>query len=423
MKVLKKRIIPSGWELKKIRDIASTGSGGTPLSTNKENYEGGTIPWINSGEVYGYKINSTESFITQKGLNSSSAKLFPKGSILIAMYGATAGKSSILNFEAATNQAICSIVLNNDYNHYFLKYYLDLLYDYLVGVSTGSARDNLNQKGIQDLEIPFPDIDLQNKIAKVLSNLDNKIELNNKINKELESMSKLIYDYWFVQFDFPDENGKPYKSSGGKMIFNEELKREIPDSVLVKEISELISVKDGTHDSPKFRKTGHNLITSKHLKSAGLDFENAKYISTEDYENINKRSKVDSEDILFSMIGNVGVVYKVEEKEIDFAIKNVALFKTSDIKEYKNYIYLHLTGHYCHQYVGNVISGSIQKFIGLGSLRRMPIIIDDLMVKKFNYITEPVFKKMENLRLENLELTKLRDWLLPLLMNGQVTVN
>ena len=272
------------------------------------------------------------------------------------------------------------------------------------------------------LEFPYRPLQTQKAIAKVLSDLDAKIELNNKINAELEAIAKLIYDYWFVQFDFPNPQGKPYKSSGGKMVFNQELKRDIPEGWEVKVINSMIDVKDGTHDSPKPKEEGYRLITSKHLKPEGLDFEKANYISEEDYIAINKRSQVDTGDILFSMIGNIGTVYKIEEEIIDFAIKNVALYKTSQHQDLKNYIYMFLKGHDMQRYMGNVISGSIQKFIGLGSLRKMPILFNQCLIDKFEIETKPIFKKSNNLKLQNQKLSELRDWLLPMLMNGQVTV-
>mgnify|MGYP000499936846 CR=1 FL=1 len=242
---LKERLIPEGWILKKLSEVASTGSGGTPLSTKIEYYKDGNIPWINSGEVGQHSIKATKNFITKLGMENSSAKLFPKGSVLLAMYGATAGRASLLEFEATTNQAVCAIIPKKGYNASFIKYYLDVLYYYLVGVSTGSARDNLNQNGILDIEIPFPNELTQQKIASVLSALDNKIELNNRINAELEAMAKTLYDYWFVQFDFPDKKGKPYKTSGGKMVWNEELKREIPEGWEVKELNNFSNTASG----------------------------------------------------------------------------------------------------------------------------------------------------------------------------------
>ncbi|GAK89683.1 type I restriction-modification system specificity subunit S [Nonlabens ulvanivorans] len=288
------------------------------------------------------------------------------------------------------------------------------------------------------MKIPLPSYNRQIEIVKILDSINAKIEVNNQINQQLEAMAKTLYDYWFVQFDFPATNvsssavensldtkkdSKPYKSSGGKMVYNEELKREIPDGWEVVTIGEVIDVKDGTHDSPKSVDKGFKLITSKHLKREGLDFNNANSISEEDYINVNKRSKVNTGDILFSMIGNIGTIYKVEEKLIDFAIKNVALYKTSSNEDLKNYIYMSLKGYDMQRYMGNVIAGSIQKFIGLGSLRKMPMMINQKIISNYKTKSKPIFKQIENLRVENQKLTELRDWLLPMLMNGQVQVN
>jgi type I restriction enzyme S subunit len=158
------------------------------------------------------------------------------------------------------------------------------------------------------------------------------------------------------------------------------------------------------------------------LQVFGLDFENANFISEKDFYSIIKRSNVETGDILFSMIGNIGTIYKIEETEINFAIKNVALFKTSQRKEYKNYVYMFLKSIDMHRYMKNVISGSIQKFIGLNTLRDTPIFLNDLLIEKYNDFTFSIFEKLEKIKLENQKLTELRDWLLPMLMNGQVKV-
>ncbi len=307
----------------------------------------------------------------------------------------------------------------------WLYYYLTspIGRQHLNAVKSGSSQPYLTLGGLRKLPILIPaNKSIKERIVKTLSDIDKKIELNKKINTELEAMAKLIYDYWFVQFDFPDANGKPYKSSGGKMVYNEALKREIPEGWVVDIIYNIINVKDGTHDSPKSTNQGYHLITSKNLKVEGLDFENANLISAKNYESINKRSKVETGDILFSMIGSIGVVYKVDEENINFAIKNVALYKASNNKTYRNYIYTFLKSYDMQRYMGNMIAGSIQKFIGLGVLRNMPILLDDAKIKKFEKTTEHLFMKKTLIKLENQKLTELRDWLLPMLMNGQVTV-
>ncbi|RZL46287.1 MAG: restriction endonuclease subunit S, partial [Pedobacter sp.] len=285
-----------------------------------------------------------------------------------------------------------------------------------------SSVPHISKTQIENFEVPKFDLIAQRKIASVLSSLDDKIELNNKLNDNLEQMAKTIYDYWFVQFDFPDENGKPYKSSGGKMIYNGQLKREIPAGWEVIKLAEIISVTDGTHDSPKYVSNGFPLVTSKDLNKGGINFSQTNKISKKDYDNINLRSKVSSGDILFSMIGSIGNIYAVNEIDVNFAIKNVALFKTSKKAEFKNFFYQYLYSYDIERYLPNVISGSIQKFIGLSSLRNSPILYNENMINYFDAHTKYIYDRIRTNVLQNQELAQLRDWLLPMLMNGQVAV-
>ena len=225
----RKRLVPKGWKIINLGKEFKTSSGATPLSSEKRFYENGTIPWINSGELASPYIYESSNYITQEGFDNSSTTMYPPNTVLVAMYGATAGKASLLKIEACTNQAICAIFPNDNYCPQFIKYSIDNLYDYLVGISSGSARDNLSQAELKDLELIVPQTRKEQEVlASTLSLLDKKIELNRQINDNLEAMAKQLYDYWFVQFDFPNEEGKPYKSSGGAMVWNENLKREIP---------------------------------------------------------------------------------------------------------------------------------------------------------------------------------------------------
>lgn len=243
------------------------------------------------------------------------------------------------------------------------------------------------------------------------------------INYNLEAMAKQLYDYWFVQFDFPNEEGKPYKSSGGEMIWDEKLKREIPKGWEVRPLNSLITVKDGTHESPKVQLEGRYLITSKHLLSSGIDYNTAYYISEEDYIAINKRSQVETNDILFSMIGTIGNKYFVTEKYVNFAIKNMALLKTSENKNIMYFLWLYLSSWDYKHYEFNAISGSIQKFLSLDAMRNIPIPFNADTVIEFNKQISNICRCAANIKEENIQLTKQRDELLPLLMNGQVSVN
>ena len=189
----KKRIIPKDWKEIKLGEEFKTSSGATPLSTKREYYEGGTIPWINSGELDSPFIYKTANFITQKGFDNSSTTIYPQDTILVAMYGATAGKASLLKMEACTNQAICAILPNKDYSPEFIKYNLDTLYDHLVGLSSGSARDNLSQACIKELKLIVPQTKREQEcLVTILSLIDKKIELNRQINDNLEEQLRLI---------------------------------------------------------------------------------------------------------------------------------------------------------------------------------------------------------------------------------------
>ena len=176
-----KREIPEGWGVEKIENIAQTGSGGTPKSTNVSYYSNGEIPWINSGELEQTVITSTSNFITEEGLNNSSAKLFPSGTILVAMYGATAGKASFLTFEASTNQAICAIMLTDIRMRYYLKNVIEDLYQYLVKLSTGSARDNLSQDMIRNIKVVIPSNDILDRFYDFSNNIIKEITKGNYI--------------------------------------------------------------------------------------------------------------------------------------------------------------------------------------------------------------------------------------------------
>jgi type I restriction enzyme, S subunit len=180
-----KREVPQGWEVKKVKQIANTGSGGTPKSTEKIYYDNGTIPWINSGELNNSFIVKTDNFITELGMNNSNAKLFPEKTILMAMYGATAGKTSIVSFKTTTNQAVCAVMPNETEMFYYIKFALDGMYKYLINLSTGSARDNLSQEKIRDLDVIVPEREVAILYSKFVSPLFEKIKSNLQQNQQL----------------------------------------------------------------------------------------------------------------------------------------------------------------------------------------------------------------------------------------------
>ena len=200
-----------------IQDICSRiCSGGTPKST-VEKYYGGNIPWLNTKEVNFNRIHSTERTITEEGLQNSSAKWIDENAVIVAMYGATAGKSAISKIRLTTNQACCNLNIDPDKADYRFVYYA-LYNDYsrLASLANGGAQQNLNAMQIKEFEIPYPSIEEQTAIANFLSALDDKIEVNRQINDNLEQQAKALYKSWFVDFE-PFKDGEFIESELGQI--------------------------------------------------------------------------------------------------------------------------------------------------------------------------------------------------------------
>ena len=261
--------------------------------------------------------------------------------------------------------------------------------------STGQTE--INRKRLQEeIVISFPkEKETQDCIAHFLLNIDEKIKVNNKINKNLEQQAQTLFDNF-------------YDSLSGQSCI----------------LSEIIDIRDGTHDSPKATEHGYPLVTSKHLLPFGVDTSSANIISKADYDKVNERSKVNTGDILISMIGTVGLISYVIDSPVEFAIKNVGLFKTSKHPSLDLYILYYLKNKSTTQHMEKCLAGSTQKYISLGELRKLPIVVpspDELAA--YNLVVRPIVSEIALLVQENRRLSNLRDTLLPKLMSGELDVS
>ena len=421
-KYKKKRVVPKGWKEITLADVFRTSSGATPLSTEASFYEEGTIPWINSGELSSPYIYSTTNFISQLGFDNSSTEMYPIDTVLVAMYGATAGKASLLKMEACTNQAVCAILPNNNYSSTFLKYSIDTLYDHLVGLSSGSARDNLSQAELKKLKVIMPSTkNEQDKLISILTLLDRKIALNRAINQNLEAMAKQLYDYWFVQFDFPNEEGKPYKSSGGKMVWNEKLKREIPSSWETSLVDDVADVFNGATPSTSDE---HNYggdiiwITPKDLSDQKQKFvyQGERNISKIGYDSCSTHL-LPINTILMSSRAPIGLL----------AIAKAELCTNQGFKSFvprenrfATYLYYYLQFHI--KQIEQLGTGTTFKEVSREEVLRFPILKpSDSIINLWDEFMYALNNRQLELQKENETLTKQRDELLPLLMNGQIS--
>jgi type I restriction enzyme S subunit len=301
-------------------------------------------------------------------------------------------------------------VIDNEINPKYLFYLLTQphITEYLHTIATNSvsAYPSISPNDLGNLKFRVPELTTQQKIASVLSALDSKIELNNRINAELEAMAKTLYDYWFVQFDFPDKNGKPYKTSVGKMVWNEELKREIPEGWEVKEIGEIAIVKAGG-DKPEnysIKKTETNNVP---IYSNG--------ITNDGLYGYTSKSIINEQSITISARGTIGFCV-LRNKPFVPIIRLISLIP--NLKGSAKYFYEALKNFIFEN------SGSVQSQLTVPQVTRIKIIYpnEDILIK-YGEVTSPMIERIEIIQKENQKLTELRDWLLPMLMNGQVKVS
>ena len=263
---------------------------------------------------------------------------------------------------------------------------------------TGSAQPKLNKENLLNIELYIPSKEHQDKIAKVLTLLDQKIQINNQINQELEAMAKTLYDYWFVQFDFPDQNGKPYKSSGGKMVYNQDLKREIPEGWGISKVGEL-QISIGKRD-------------------ANFGIENGRY---DFWTTANSPIKADE----FSFEGKAILIAGNGNFYVNFTEGKFEAYQRTYVIQSEDENMLIFMYMACLQSVEKLrkgSNGSIIKYITIGDVNNISSPYNKKVVDEFVRIYSPLIDLISKNKIQNQELNQLRDWLLPMLMNGQVKV-
>lgn len=399
-------------------------SGLTPLRSNPEFWDNGTISWLKTEQLGEKYIYETNEHISKTALDKTSIKIFPENSLSIAMYGEgkTRGNLSILKKAMATNQACCNVVIDPEKADFeYVYYFLKTQYDALRNLSSG-VRKNLNSNDIKNYPIRLPEnLDEQQKIANLLKVLDAKIELNNRINSELEAMAKTLYDYWFVQFDFPNENGKPYKASGGKMVYNDNLKREIPEGWSASNILSVANLLGGGTPSKSKEEywNGHiPFFTPSDSDNNVFSIETESYITDLGLEKSSTRL-FEKNTVFITARGSVG---RLALNSVPMAMNQscYALKPKNGISfSFLFYLIKELIHHLEVKASGSVFNSIVSNDIEFTNLA-LPD--DKTIIERFAEMAEPIFKRIEIATLENKQLSSQRDWLLPMLMNGQVTV-
>jgi len=301
--------------------------------------------------------------------------------------------------------------------------------NYFIRNNKGSTVPLITLSELKDAPISYPeDITEQKKIVMAIEAISRKINNNRNICFNLESMAKTLYDYWFTQFDFPNAEGKPYRSSGGEMVWNDQLKRKIPKGWDVRPLSHVISsINTGLNPRDNFILGNGDIqyLTVKNLTTSGtIDFSGCDTVDEQAREIIHKRSDVSVGDILFASIAPLGRCYLIQNppekwdiNESVFSIRRNASRVTSE------FLYMYFMSDTFIKTATSSSTGSIFKGIRINTLLDIAAVIPPKdIVTAFTTQVKTLLALKEQKGTENRELTKLRDWLLPVLMNGQATV-
>ncbi len=405
----------------KLSNVIDIISGGTP-KTSEERFWNGDIGWLSLVD-FGSKnkyVETSEKTITQEGVDNSSTKVLQENDIIISARG-TVGAMAMLKKPMAFNQSCFGLrakpqYLNQDYLFYYLKYYMKSI----KAKVQGSVFDTINLATFDMLEIEYPQMCIQNRIANILGAIDNKIENNNKINIQLELMAQTIYNYWFLQFEFPNEEGKPYKSSGGKMVWNEELKREIPESWEARKIDDFGTLSNGiNYDKDANGNKEYKIVNVRNISSTSLLMDKV------DMDDIYLDSKladkflVKENDILIARSGIPGAV-RILEGDIKNTIYCgfiICFELSSDF--WRKYLVYKLKDY--EDTTATTSGGTIMQNVSQHTLKDIKFAVPNKKsILLFNDKIEAIWSVIQKNNRENRELISLREFLLPLLMNGQV---
>lgn len=367
----------------------------------------------------------TDKYITYIP-NELAKKKCNANDIMIGRYGPPIFQI-LRGLEGAYNVALMKAVpkdnVLNEYLFYFLKQ--DAIFKYVDKLSPRTGgQTGVDLIALRQYPVLLPHLRYQKKVAGVLKSLDDKIKLNNKIKANLEKIVTVLYNYWFVQFDFPDANGKPYKFSGGAMVYNEVLKREIPDGWGDTKLETIGNVIGGSTPSKKeeayFTNNGMAWITPKDLS---LNRGN-KYISKGLLDVSEKGIKAASLKImpkgtvLLSSRAPIGYMAIAREE-----VTTNQGFKSLVPKEGYSTEYIYYTVKNLIKEIEHKSSGSTFKEISGSVLKSINIVLPPKdLIAKYNETACSIFERQNLLEIENQKLAELRDWLLPMLMNGQVRV-
>ena len=402
-----------------------TGPFGSQLHASDYVAEG--IPCIMPANMKNSRVDlSNISFITETDAQRLSKYIVKENDIVYSRRGDVTQKALIRKSEEGYFCGTGCLLLRpgKKFDARFLTYYLSIpkIQNWIVSQAVGATMPNLNTGILASIPFHGPEKPEQERVANVLSAIEEKIELNNRINAELEAMAKTLYDYWFVQFDFPDDSpqgeGKPYKTSGGKMVYNPTLKRKIPEGWEVAPLSSITRVSNESINPADYPEK-----LFKHFSIPVFDATNTFGVERGDTIGSNKFT-VEDTDLLVSKLNPWfnRVVYAMAEPE-QICSTEFVVWRCPNAS-IKNFMYMIATSPQFIAHCTQSATGTSNshKRVNPNVMMRFDQSFNLKVAEKLGQHLEPILKQLIVNQRENTKLASLRDWLLPMLMNGQVTV-
>ena len=387
---------------------------------------------VRGADINDLNIGKIENLPVRYVKEASKDKFLEKGNIIIEISGGSPTQSTgrVAFLENIDREVVCSnfcraLKIKKEYSPKYVFYLLQNIY--YSGVffnfesKTSGIKNLLYNSAFENIKVPNRDYSSQQKIENVITVIDKKIQLLHQINDNLAELAKTIYDYWFVQFDFPDKNGKPYKTSGGKMVYNEVLKREIPEGWEVKSLGEIeTNIITGktppTKDENNFN--GNILFITIDDIRQNLFIYNSERTLSEKGANTQRAKFLKKGDICVSCIGTVGVIGIVGK----IAQTNQQINSISNPQNFNKYFLLNYLDRYFKDnftakkgaVLDNMNKAEFESIIIINPIQN----IKEIYYGKVKFLYEKIDTNIQQIQ----HLQSLRDWLLPMLMNGQISV-
>lgn len=340
-------------EYKKINELTTVVTGGTPSTRKNEYWDNGDIPWLQSGCCQNCDVDSTEKYITKEGYNNSSTHMMSADTVMIALTGATAGKVGYLKFEACGNQSITGILPCESLNQRYLFFYLLSQREKILADCVGGAQAHISQSYVKNMTIPILAIKEQEQIVGELTKVSNIVSLR---QEEIQQLDNLVKARFVEMFG---------------------------DCTNMISLSELcLIITDGTHQSPKFQHDGIPFILVSNLSKNTVTYDTDKFISAETYKELYKRTPIEIGDILLSTVGSYGhPAVVVEDRKFLFQRHIAYLKPKSDIL---NSYYMHgaLLSPGCQRQIEEKVKGIAQKTLNLSEIRKIRIPVPSLDLQK-----------------------------------------